>query len=237
MHDDRRASASTSRLAARGALRCRPARRCAAHGGDPGARRGSAGRRNRCRADRRGWRQRRDDRGRRCRPRDSSSSAIRSIRRGARRWTALPAEIGRANGLYRAVGVAAGPPRDTVSLPATRPRGRSNISGMTALTLARPSASRSAPDAERAAALAGFTLVELMIVMAIVGIMLAIAFAQLPRHAGARERVVGAGLDALHRRRAVELRADVRQSEIRADARRRWGSRCPRPARRFSAPI
>ena len=110
-------------------------RRCAADAGAAGRR----GNRWRARAggcaDRRGRRQRGHGRGRGCRRKASSCCATRSIRRGARRSTALPAELVRANGLYRAVRVPAG--RHVIRFR-YRPRELVvglTISGMTALAL------------------------------------------------------------------------------------------------------
>jgi prepilin-type N-terminal cleavage/methylation domain-containing protein len=92
-----------------------------------------------------------------------------------------PAAISRANGLYRAVRLAPG--RHEVRF-GYRPRPLLiglTITGMTALALSIACVV-AAPRKRRAVASAdsvgGFTLVELMIVMAIIGIILAIAFAR-----------------------------------------------------------
>jgi prepilin-type N-terminal cleavage/methylation domain-containing protein len=86
----------------------------------------------------------------------------------------MPAEVARANGLYRAVKV---PPGRHVIRFQYRPRDLAvglTITGMTALALVLSCVvSRSRLSRHR-----GFTLLELMIVMAILGIILAIAFAR-----------------------------------------------------------
>jgi prepilin-type N-terminal cleavage/methylation domain-containing protein len=106
-----------------------------------------------------------------------------------------PADVVRANGLYRAVRLRAGP---HVIRFEYRPRAVMAgliVSVITAMVLAvfarrgsRPSpegASTSLPRRSPEGAKAGFTLVELMIVMAILGILLAVAFA---RYRGMRAR-------------------------------------------------
>ena len=50
------------------------------------------------------------------------SCAIPTIRRGRPRWTASRRRSSGSNGLYRAVALPPGPARDTVFLPAARPR-------------------------------------------------------------------------------------------------------------------
>ena len=101
--------------------------RCAADGGDWCGRGGFLESRNRWR--RGSWRM--APTRSRSRPRLPTEGfvvlrdTLRSVvdARGGRRCRA---EIGRANGLYRGVGAAGRAPRDTVSLPAARPRRRSN---------------------------------------------------------------------------------------------------------------
>jgi len=100
-------------------------------------------------------------------------------------WSAdvdgVPAEIARANGLYRAVAL---PPGRHVIRFSYRPRDLRTglmISGMTALVLVLTiagSARTGARRTVRSAAEAGFTLVELMIVLAIIGVLMAVAFAE-----------------------------------------------------------
>ena len=102
-------------------------------------------------------------------------------------WTAevdgIPAAISRANGRYRAVGL---PPGRHVIRFSYRPRELATgltIAGMTALLLTfTVVASRRRPRARRAGPAtsgeAGFTLIELMIVLAIIAVLLAIAFNQ-----------------------------------------------------------
>lgn len=100
-------------------------------------------------------------------------------------WTAevdgVPAEIVRANAVYRAVALPAG--RHVIRF-SYRPRDLRTgliISAMTALTLLAV-AVRSRSRRDRAAGVAapdaGFTLIELMVVLAIIGILLTIAFAE-----------------------------------------------------------
>jgi prepilin-type N-terminal cleavage/methylation domain-containing protein len=96
-------------------------------------------------------------------------------------WTAevdgVAAEMARANGLYRAVGL---PPGRHVIRFSYRPRDLATgliITVMTALLFVFGlAASRRRGRATRAAA--GFTLIELMIVLAIIAVLLAIAFNQ-----------------------------------------------------------
>ncbi len=103
-------------------------------------------------------------------------------------WTAavdgMPAAIGRANGRYRAVAL---PPGRHVIRFSYRPRELViglTLSGMTAVLLILAGVSRASrwsrsrhPKAATATA-GGFTLIELMIVLAIIAVLLAIAFNQ-----------------------------------------------------------
>ena len=110
----------------------------------------------------------------------------------------MPAEIGRANGLYRAVRVL---PGHHVIRFRYRPRALAvglTISGMAALTLLTVCLRfRRTPRAREPR---GFTLVELMIVMAILGIILAIAFARY-HNMQARGNEASAVPRWIHRRR------------------------------------
>ena len=90
----------------------------------------------------------------------------------------LPAETARANGRYRAVVLPSG--RHVIRF-SYRPREFAlglMISGMTALLLVVGIAATRRPRAARRASSAGFTLIELMIVLAIIAVLLSIAFNQ-----------------------------------------------------------
>ena len=188
------------------------------------------------RTDRRGRRQRRHGRGRAAGEgfvvlRDSFDPSWRATVDGA------PAQVVRANGLYRAVSIPAG--RHVIRFR-YRPRALGvglTISGMTALALGIVCTVFPRRTTERGRRVVadrrGFTLVELMIVMAIIGIMLAIAFA---RYQGMQARGNEASAVASMRSIAAaqwSFAQTCGNQKYARVARRRSGSRCRRPARRF----
>ena len=207
-----------SRLAARGALRPGAARRCRAAGGDAGHVRRPRDARAVRRAHRRGRRHARRGRGLGASAPACWSCAIRTIPRGRPRWTACPSPIVRANGLYRAVAL---PPGRHVIRFSYRPRDLVAgliISGMTVcpsravvggVAPVRPQArsGRRRLHADRADGRAGDHRRPA-----------GDRLQRVPRHAGAGERRVGAGVDALDRGGPVAVRADLRQHEIREHA-------------------